>query len=94
MQQNKSESNKFDYVLTVIDCFSKYGWFIPLKDQKGKEIINTFMGLFKNRKSKNLRTHKGKEFVMKSSQVFFKSHQIHWFSSEGELEAQIVERFN
>lgn len=94
MQQYKKENNNFNYILTVIDCFSKYAWCIPLKNKMGKEIINAFTDLFKNRKPKKLQTDKGKEFVMKNVQVFLKSHEIHWFSSESELKAQIVERFN
>ena len=31
---------------------------------------------------------------MKNIEVFFMSHEIHWFPSEIELKAQIVERFN
>ena len=30
---------------------------------------------------------------MKNDQVFFKSHEIHWFSSESKLKAQMAERF-
>ena len=31
---------------------------------------------------------------MKNVQVFFKSHEIHWFSSESKLKAQIVGRLS
>ena len=33
IQQYNSENNNFNYILTVIDCFSKYAWRTPLKDQ-------------------------------------------------------------
>ena len=29
-------------LLCVIDIFSKYAWFTPLKDKKGVTIINIF----------------------------------------------------
>jgi hypothetical protein len=93
-QQYKSKNNNFNYILKVLDCFSTYAWCILLKDKTGKEIINAFTDLFKNRKPKKLQTDKGKEFAMKNVQVFFKSREIHWFSSESELKAQIVERLN
>ena len=54
IQQHKKETNRFSYILTVIDCYSKYAWCIPLKDKMGKEIINVFTDLFKNRKPKKL----------------------------------------
>jgi hypothetical protein len=41
-------------------------------------------------KPKKLQTNKGKEFVIKTFKYFL-SHEIHWFSSESELKAQIVE---
>ena len=72
MQFYKSENNNFNYILTVIDCFSKYAWCIPLKDKTGKEIINTFIGLFKNRKPKKLQTVKGKELVIKTFKYFLR----------------------
>ena len=32
--------NKGDkYVLCTIDLFSKYAWFVPIKDKKGVNII-------------------------------------------------------
>jgi len=33
MQQWNSGNNNFKYILTVIDCLSKYAWCIPSKDK-------------------------------------------------------------
>ncbi|XP_065574939.1 uncharacterized protein LOC136036544 [Artemia franciscana] len=63
-------------------------------DETGKEIINTFMGLFKHRKPRKLETDKGKEFVMNNVQLFLRVMTFIWFSSESELKAYIVEQFN
>ena len=41
--QSLSKFNKgFEYLLCVIDLFSKYAWVIPLKDKKGTSIVNEF----------------------------------------------------
>ena len=40
--------------------------------QKGKEIINAFANLFKNRQPKKLKTDKGKEFVKRNVQVYLR----------------------
>ena len=42
----------FRFLLCVIDIFSKYAWFTPLKDGKGITITNAFQKRFKesNRK--------------------------------------------
>ena len=71
MQQYESENTNFKYIPTVTNCFSKYGWYIPSKDKMGKEIINAFMHLFKNRRPKKVHIEKGKEFVMRNFRVFF-----------------------
>ena len=54
-QQYKSENDNINYILSVIDCFSKYAWSIPLKDITRKEITNAFTDLFKNRKPKTFK---------------------------------------
>ena len=35
------------FLLCVIDIFGKYAWVIPLKDEKGIKITNTFQKNFK-----------------------------------------------
>ena len=65
--------------------------FFPLKYKKSKEIINACTNLFKNRNLKKLQTDKGKELAMKNVQIYFKSHELYWFSFESELKARIVE---
>ena len=48
-----SKCNKgFRFLLCVIDIYSKYAWFIPLKDEKGISIVNAFQSTLKksNRK--------------------------------------------
>ena len=41
--QSLSKYNKwYKYLLCAIDLFSKYAWAIPIKDQKGTSIVNTF----------------------------------------------------
>ena len=32
------------YLLCVIDVFTKYAWVKPLKDKKGKTVVNAFIG--------------------------------------------------
>ena len=48
-----SKSNKgFRLVLSVIDMFSKYAWVIPLKDKKGRSIVNGFQKILNDSKRK------------------------------------------
>ena len=50
-----SKFNKgIQFLLCVINIFSKYAWVIPLNDKKGITITNAFQNIFKksNRKPK------------------------------------------
>ena len=41
--QSMSKYNKgIKYLLCAIDIFSKYTWFVPLKDKRGISIVNAF----------------------------------------------------
>ena len=42
---SRSDSG-YKYLPTVIDVFSKYGWFVPLKTKTGKEVAMAFQKLF------------------------------------------------
>ena len=88
------KDGSYQYILTVVDVFSKYAWAVPIKRKTGEEISNAFKRLFKERKPKKLHTDKGLEFINKPTKQLLKDFQIHWFATENETKAQVVERFN
>lgn len=94
MQKYKSSNKNMNYILTVIDIFSKYAWAIPIKKKTGEEITKAFTNIFKERIPTKLHTDKGLEFINKPTQALFKKHNINWFATENETKAQVVERFN
>ena len=52
-----SKFNKgFRFLLCVIDIYSKYAWFIPLKYRNDLSIVTAFQSIFKksNRKPNNI----------------------------------------
>ena len=53
-----------------------------------------FQQIFKERIPKKLHTDKGTEFINKTAKDLFKKLEIHWFATENETKASIVERFN
>lgn len=84
-----------NYLLTVIDIFSKYGWAIPIKKKTGEEVTKAFKQIFKERVPEKLQTDKGTEFINKDAQLLFKENNIHWFTTENvEIKCSVVERFN
>src|SRR5579863_952110 len=48
MQKLKYHNSHYNWILMIIDCFSKYGWAIPIKKKTGKDITTAFETFFKN----------------------------------------------
>ena len=38
-----SKNKHFNYLFCAIDIFTKYTWVKPLKDKKGKTVLNIFI---------------------------------------------------
>ena len=43
MQPLSSKNKNVKYLLCAVDVFSKYAWVKPLKDKKGKRVLNAFI---------------------------------------------------
>ena len=91
---------QYKYILTCIDCFSKYCWGIPLRNKTNKEVIKGFEIIFKDCKDyygkypDKIQTDAGTEFIGSLTQKYLKEKEIEWFQTYNETKAQIVERFN
>lgn len=89
------ENNGMHYLLTVIDCFSRFATIIPLKDKSGIATRDgldkafRFMGL-----PKKIQTDHGKEFHNHVCKYYFDRKKIIHFSTYQEVKASICERFN
>ena len=97
MQGLKKENDGYNYLLTVIDIFSKKAWVIPIKNKSAKELFSAFKQLFAEshpRKPTRLQTDAGKEFLNKEVQGFLKGEGVHHFVSNSDKKAAVVERFN
>ncbi len=46
MQENEKTNDGNKYILTIIDCFSRYAWAIPLKNKSGVVVTDAFIKLF------------------------------------------------
>ena len=62
--QSLSKYNRgIRYLLCAIDLFSKYAWFVPLKDRRGLIIVNAFQKIIsKGRKPNRIWVGQGGEF--------------------------------
>ena len=62
IQAQSKYNSGYNYLLTVIDLFSKYAWVVPLKDKTGLSLIKAFKTIFQrkeHRKPISLQTDAG-----------------------------------
>ena len=83
------------YLLCAIDFFTKYGWVKPLKDKKGKTVLNAFIEILNesNRKPNKLWVDQGREFYNKLIQEWLKNNDVLMYSTHNEGKSAIAERF-
>ena len=96
VQKLKRDNKGTNYLLTVVDVFSKYAWVLPIKQKTGPRVAEVLATLFKTSKRtpQKLQTDDGKEFYNKHVTKVLKDHDVHHFSTSGDTKASVVERFN
>ena len=96
MSSKAKYNDGYTFILTCIDCFSKYAWAIPIMSKHGTEIVESLKRIFRtsDRKPKRLQTDKGKEFLNTKVLRFLQENDIQLFTTESDKKASIVERFN
>ncbi len=90
-------NNDYRYLLTVVDCFSKFAWVVPVKKKDAPSMLEAFKQLFRKatpRKPERLHTDKGLEFFNKPVTDFLVSQHVLHFASNSDTKAAMVERFN
>ena len=95
IKRYKDHNQSFQYILTVIDVFSKYGWARALKSKEGAEVAKHLKVILTERKCRAMQSDKGKEFYNVNVERLLKSKGITHFSTENDdIKAACVERFN
>ena len=88
-------NKRYKFLITCIDVFSKFAWVVPRKKKSGKTLVNGFQSILDTGRSpEKLQTDKGTEFLNRNFQSFLKENSIHFFTTNSELKASVVERFN
>ena len=89
-----SNNKNVKHLLCVIDVFTKYAWVKPLKDKKGKTVLNAFMEIVNesNRKPNKLWVDQGREFYNKLMQEWL-DNDILIYSTHNEGKSVTAERF-
>ena len=77
-----------------INLFSKYAWFVPLKNKKGISVINAFQKIIsKGRKPNKIWIDQGGEFYNNLFKRFFKINDIEMYSTYKKGKFVVAERF-
>ena len=90
------ENRQYRYILTCLDCFTRYAYAQPLKTKTSSESLLAFKKIIESAgvTPNVLETDLGGEFINKSWQSFLKSKNIKYFISQGIVKNSICERFN
>ena len=84
----------YTYILTCIDIFSKFAFAVPLKHKTGQQVAAALNSIFQQRAPALLSVDKGLEFKNPPVKAVLDKYSVNMFSTESELKAAIVERFN
>ena len=88
-----NDSNRF--LLTCIDCLSRYAWVVPIKNKSANSVLEAFASLIGDRRPTHLQSDKGSEFLNSKFQEFLKNNYINFYTSENsDIKCALVERFN
>lgn len=96
MRTYSQYNDGFNYILCVIDVFSKYAFARALKKKNSESIKQAFESIFTeaNTTPTHLQSDKGTEFVSKDVRQYFKSKNINYYTTNNpDIKASIVERF-
>ena len=94
MKEFSKDNKDYNYLLNVIDIFSKYAWSIPLKTKSALEVSKAFESILTKNQPKKLWVDQGSEFYNKTFDTLLKKHSIEIYHTFNEGKAVIVERFN
>ena len=91
----KRDNSGFTYVLTVIDCFSRFALALPIKRKNGVEVAAALRKAFDSMGNpQKFHTDQGKEFYNSHVKELLLEQGVHHFSTFQDIKAQIVEHFN
>lgn len=87
-------NNGYKYILTIINCFSKYAYAIPLLSKHASSIVEAIKPILSKNKMKYLQTDDGTEYRNTEFKKLMKQYGIRHYSSYSDKKASIIERFN
>jgi hypothetical protein len=95
MQNISEENDSFNYILCVIDIFSKKAWGEPILDKRGATVAAALDRIFQRAPPPlKIRHDKGRELVNSKVEALLKKYNIQQIVTQNEdIKCAIVERF-
>ena len=94
MTKYASENDGYKFLITMIDSFSKFAWVIPIKSKHGAIVFDGVKKILLVDRPQKIQMDRGTEFYNKKFLDMLKAFGIKWYSTNSEIKAAIVERFN
>lgn len=84
----------YKYILTIINCFTKLAFALPIKTKSGLEISKVLDPILQMYPMKHFQTDQGTEFFNSYVRNLLKKYNINHYHTFSDKKASIVERFN
>src|SRR6266516_4532136 len=95
MTSLSSYNDGFKYLLTCIDCFSRYAWVVPIRNKRSSSVTDAFASILDLRRPTYVQSDKGSEFLNSSFQSMLKDNDILFYTSKNDdIKCALVERYN
>lgn len=96
LREYAKENDNFNYILVVINCFSKKAFLEPMKNKSGVAVAETLSKILKKIETpfKYLQSDMGTDFKNAHVSKLLKQYNVIHYTSFSALKASIVERLN
>ena len=96
MQKFSGSNSGYNYILVVIDCFSKKLWTRPLKTKRGQETADALRSILESMRYpvQTMIFDEGLEYVNKYVSNLLNEFNIHSYHIKSRLKASSAERVN
>ena len=92
----KDQNRGYNYLLTILDVYSRYAFVRPLKTKTGKEIYTALKSVFTSNKvtPNKVWVDQGGEFYNSTVKKLLKDKGTEMYSTYGKDKVSMIERFN
>ena len=96
MQQFANENNGYKYMLTCIDCFSRYAWAEPIITKTAENVLKALQKIISQSKRmpEKLWCDKGAEFVNAKMKAWMNKNDCTMYHTFSESKSVMIERWN